>query len=386
MRSTCLKAIVIGGVLACGAGQAAHAQLMLKIPLPAHSRLTPVQRLNREGVTAVEKKDYSRASQLFYRAYLYDPADPFTLNNLGYISELQGHLNRADKFYKLASEQGSNADIDMSNLKGLKGKPMKVAFENLTEKPMQVNRMNVDAMTLLAQGRNLQAIELLQHALTIEPDDAFTLNNLGAADEAMGNYPQALKYYQQAANSPSSAVVVVTAKSAWSGKPVTAVARANIARLRKEMKGVNSSVVQAALYNRLGVFASNENNQAAARNDFLRAYALDPSNAFSLNNRGYVAEMDGDLESAQYFYQKAQQSGGADTRVGLATNHAAQGQPLSQVASGSTGKVDGALAIYTRNHLSQPGTIELTPRGGSRLQPPSAKKPPPQSRNGGSHK
>src|ERR1700735_3236668 len=87
----------------------------LKITLPRRSQLTPVQRLNRDGVDAVRKQQYDKAEALFYKAYLYDPSDPFTLNNLGYIAELQGELDRAQQFYKLASEQGTDAYIDRSN-------------------------------------------------------------------------------------------------------------------------------------------------------------------------------------------------------------------------------------------------------------------------------
>ncbi|MHB1858453.1 MAG: tetratricopeptide repeat protein, partial [Acidobacteriaceae bacterium] len=58
----------------------------LRITVPKHSHLTPVQRLNREGVEAVRKHEYEKAEAMFYRAYLYDASDPFTLNNLGYIS------------------------------------------------------------------------------------------------------------------------------------------------------------------------------------------------------------------------------------------------------------------------------------------------------------
>src|SRR5712672_2914853 len=79
-----------------------------RITIPMRGRLTPVQRLNREGVDAVKKRELQKAEELFYKAYLYDPADPFTLNNLGYIAELEGQLDRANYFYKLASEQGSD--------------------------------------------------------------------------------------------------------------------------------------------------------------------------------------------------------------------------------------------------------------------------------------
>lgn len=385
MQSAFFKVIAIATVLAGGAVPSARAEHVLKIPIPMRSRLTPVQRLNRDGVKAVEKNNYRKAEQLFYKAYLYDPSDPFTLNNLGYVSELRGQLDRANQFYKLASEQGSSANIDMSNMADLKGKPMTYAFEDLREVPMQVNRMNVDAMTLLSQGRAFEASQLLQHALALEPRNPFTMNNLGAADETMGDYEDALKYYDSAARSGSAATVVVTENNSWSGKPVTKMAAANADRLQKWMRNINQRAAEAALYNRRGVYASNENDWAAARQDFLRAYSLDPENAFSLNNRGYVAEMDGDLESAQFFYQKAQQAMNAGTRVGLATSNQALGSSLSHVAADSTYKVNGALANYSRQRHVETGPIGLTPRNGAQPAPPATGAPQAPNNPGRSH-
>jgi Flp pilus assembly protein TadD len=393
MNSKSLNVIVAIGAVIAGIGlvPCAHAQRKLRIMIPMRSRLTPVQRLNRKGVEAVKKNDYKRAEHDFYKAYLYDPSDPFTLNNLGYISELQGQLASADKFYKLASEQGSNADIDMSNVSSLKGRPMKLAFEDLRERPMQVNRMNVDAMSLLSQGRGFEATQLLQHALALEPQNAFTLNNLGAADETIGDYTDALKYYDQAAGANSSQSVAITENRSWRGRSISKMAAANAARLQSWMKNINPGAAEAELYNRRGVFAVNANNWEAARKDFLQAYSLDPSSAYSLNNRGYVAEMDGDLESAQYFYQKAEQAGGADTRVGLATDQSLQGEALSNVAADSTEKVNGALANYRRERRTQTGPIQLTPRNGAQVAPPATGAPqPPKDQNqnnnpGGGH-
>ena len=378
MLSTPLKLITLSAaILALGSFglPGAWGQRTWKITIPMRSRLTPVQRLNRDGVEAVRKNDYRKASQLFYKAYLDDPADPFTLNNLGYISELQGQLDRANKFYKLASEQGSGADIDMSNIPELKGKPMRNAFEDLQQTPMQVNRMNVDAMTLLNQNRGFEAVELLQHALSLEPQNAFTMNNLGVADETIGDYSGAMQYYNRAAAANSPATVVVTQNDNWSGKPVSKMAATNARRLQDWLRNVNQKAAEAALYNRRGVFEVNENNWTAAKQDFLRAYSLDPSSAFSLNNRGFVAEMEGDLESAQYFYDKAQQAGDADGRVGLASAQLARGEKLSNLAANSTYKVNGALATFGRERRIQNVPIELTPRNGAVQAPPAAKSP-----------
>src|SRR6202790_3769939 len=125
----------------------------LKLTLPKRSHLTPVQRLNREGVDAIQKHNYEKAETLFYQAYLFDPADPFTLYNLGYVSELKGQLDRAQKLYGLASEQATDAVIDRTSVQQLEGKPMRDAFGTLKDVPMQVNRMNVEAIRLLSQGR-----------------------------------------------------------------------------------------------------------------------------------------------------------------------------------------------------------------------------------------
>src|SRR5258708_39207706 len=91
--------IVMAGAMV---GWAAHnAQAGdLKIPLPPHrSKLTPVQKPNREGVEAVKKHHYEKARTLFYRAYLFDPDDPFPLNNIGYISELERNAETSRSLY-----------------------------------------------------------------------------------------------------------------------------------------------------------------------------------------------------------------------------------------------------------------------------------------------
>src|ERR1700678_1318979 len=121
--------------LVAGIAPLAWASDVVKITLPRRSELTPVQRLNREGGEGVNKRNDEKAAALFYKAYLFDPADPFTLNNLGYISELQGELDRAQKFYALAAQQGGDAFVDRSNSKQLEGKPMSYALNSLKDVP-----------------------------------------------------------------------------------------------------------------------------------------------------------------------------------------------------------------------------------------------------------
>lgn len=377
---SCKTALAIASLLGVGA-QAALARDTITITIPRHSSLTFVQRLNREGVLAIEKHDYAKAANLFYKAYLFDPSDPFTLNNLGYISELEGQLDRASKFYKLAAEQGSNADIDVSSVKELRGQPMQAAFTALRNAPMRVNRLNLEAVNLLSEGRNFEAAGLLQQALSLDPSDPFTLNNLGAADEATGDLGGAMKYYTAAADSRASDAVAVTQNRSWQGKSVSEMAAANAMRLEGQFQEGDSGQMQVALLSRQGVFAANENDWLTAKRDFMQAYALDPANAFTLNNRGYVAERDGDLESAQFFYQKAGQAYGAGFPVGLATSPSVKGQALSRVATQSRLQVDGAIDVYSRERRGQPGSIELTPRGGAAAGEPTALPQQPSSPN-----
>lgn len=345
------------------------------IKIPRRSELTPVQRLNRRGVDAIKKHDYKSAESLFYKAYLYDPADPFTLNNLGYVSELEGNLERAQKFYGLAAEQGSNATIDFSSAKHLEGKPMRDAVVNLQDATMRVNRMNINAMRLLSQNRGFEALDLLKKTLALDPHNAFTLNNLGVASEAVGDFNGALRYYLTAASSHSAEPTIVAADKAWRGKPVSDMAAASAKSLEKRIRDTGSASSQALMLTIRGVFEANQNNWDAARQDFLKAYSLDPNSAFTLNNRGFVAEQDGDLETAQYFYGKAQRAENAAASVGLATQLAAEGESLETVAGTSNGKVDDALEVYSQKRRQEQAPVELTPRGGA-SEPSNTPAPP----------
>jgi len=359
------------------AGEAAWAG-DLHITIPRRSELTPVQKLNREGVEAVQKHDYEKAEAIFYKAYLYDPSDPFTLNNLGYVSEMRGNLDEAQKSYAMAAKQGCTAVVDMSSAKKLEGKPMLDALNNVNDKLMQGNLMNVEAVELLSQNRNFEAQRLLTKALALNPRDPFTLNNLAVAEEATGDLQDALKYYEQASATGSSERIVVTQKKAWRGKPVSEIAADSAQRLREKMQGMSPSQTQAMMLTYRGVVAANRNDWETAKKDFLEAYRLDPNDAFTLNNAGYVSERNGDVETAQFFYTRARQAGSASTRVGLATRSLAEGQPLFTVAADSDHAIDRELARYHQERQQETGPIELIPRGPGGTNPPSNNQQNPQ--------
>jgi len=355
----------------------AGAQKTIRITIPRHSELTPVQRLNREGVEAVRRQQYDQAEAIFYKAYLYDPSDPFTLNNLGYIAELQGQLDRAENFYKLAAEQGTNAYIDQSNEKELEGKRMSYALDSLKDVPMRVNRMNFDALTLLSQNRGAEAESLLQTALTLDPQNSFTLNNLGVAEEAIGDDVLALKYYRAAAASGSTEPAVVTQTGAWRGRPISQMAADNAQRLEARMQELNSDQARSAMLASRGVAAINRNDWNAARQDFLEAYRLNPYSAFSLNNAGYVAEREGDVETAEFFYAKAQQADDASAPVGTATRNDVEGRALEAVAVRNDEETEDKLDQEREARRLQKGPIELLHRNGTPVTTSEPAQPPP---------
>ena len=355
----------------------------LRIPLPKRSLVTPVQRLNRDGVEAIRKHRYQKAKELFYRAYLYDPDDPFTLNNLGYIAELEGQVERAQRFYALAAQQASEAQVDVASLKRAEGRPVRAVVGNVGDLAMKVNRDNIEAMRLLSQGRIPEADMLLQRTLQQQPGNPFTLNNLGVTKEIEGDVESGLKYYTTAANARSGRPVVVTKDRFWRGKTISEMAAENARRLSDIMHSPESSSVKASRLNLAGVSALNRNDAAEARRNFRRAYAFDPSSAFSLNNVGYLAEMDGDWETAQSFYEQAQKAYRSDVRVGLATRHAAEGLRLSEVAADNGQGAESKMVAAQRIRQREQGPIELKRRDGRPVEdrpaaPPNTPPPVPQ--------
>ena len=349
----------------------------LKIEIPKRSHLTPVQRLNRDGVEALRKHEYEKAEKIFYKAYLFDPDDPFTLNNLGYISELKGEVERAHQFYTLASQHASEAVIARSTSESLRGKPMQAALA-VPELPMQMNHDNVEAVRLLSLGRASEADLLLERALKRDPNNVFTLNNLGVAKETEGETQDALRLYERAAASRSDATAIVTLNQQWRGKRVTEMAAQNGKRLRSRMSTENTLAAQVAILNLRGVSALNRNDVEAAIGDFRQAYKIDPTNAFVLNNIGYVSELRGDRETAQFYYDEAARAGNANAVVGLATRQSAQGRALFQVADNNDSAVTNQLTAEQEMRRRQRAPAVLLRRDNSVVQEPISPAQNPQ--------
>jgi Flp pilus assembly protein TadD len=241
---------------------------------------------------------------------------------------------------------------------------------------MQINHDNVEAVRLLSQGRGPEADLLLQQTLKKDPQNVFTLNNLGVAKDMEGESEEALKLYDAASAAHSDAAAVVTLDHSWRGKPVIEMAAENARSLRTRMENRNTIEARVANFNLRGVSAINRNDLRAADQAFRQAYALDPNNAFALNNIGYVAEMEGDRETAEFFYNSARTAGGSTQTVVLATRRSAEGVKLAQVAADNGTKVDTKVTQERDERRRHREPILLRRRDNSVVEEPAT---PPQN-------
>lgn len=365
-------------VLVLGAA-VANAQ-SIHISLPKRTKPTPVQKLNQDGVKAIQHHKLDQARKLFYKAYLLDPDDPFTLNNLGYISELNGDIERAQRYYELAAENTSDATIDRSTREGYKGKSVAEVAGRAVDAQMQINRYNVQAMGLLMKDRAPEADLVLQKALQLDPRNPFTLNNLGFAKEKEGEYETALTFYSRAANTDSNEPIIVAVNKKWRGRKISDVARGNVKAVQKLLEKEDTPESKVTRLNLQGVSAMNRNDHAAARQYFQRAYKIDSTNAFTLNNMGYLAEMDGDRETAGFFYEKAQDANRNGAVAAVATRKDVEGKPIRSVAAYGDNMISERMEVEREVRAREAGNapVLLKKRDGSAIaEPDKAPEPLP---------
>jgi Flp pilus assembly protein TadD len=356
----------------------------LKVRVPQRSITVPTQKLNREGVAELRRGHQEKAKRLFYRAYLLDPGDPFTLNNLGYVAELDGDSNRALRYYALAAKQHTDALIDRSSEAALNGKPFDEVFRHVQGSDIEVSRVSEQAIVLLQDGRVFEARNVLRSLVLRYPQDPFLLNNLGYAMEFLGDLDGALRYYSAAASTHSMKPVVVTPRAKWRGRPISEVAAANAVAIVEQISRGEGSEAATARLNLRGVVALNDNDPSGAREFFLQAYQRDPQNAFSLNNLGYIAELEGDWESAEAFYQTARSAREATDRVSYSTRPDAEGQKIGSLADDNQVGVKATLTGLQEAKRRAGKPVELqrrdstsSPRKTTTPVPPVEMEPPP---------
>jgi Flp pilus assembly protein TadD len=350
----------------------------LRITIPKRSESTPVQKLNQAGVREIQKHHLDKAKRLFYRAYLIDPDDPFTLNNLGYISELQGEIDRAQRYYQLAAqENNSQTVIAMASSRKLEGHKLSDVTTSYGSLELRINRGNILAMSLLEQGRNPEAEDILRETLKLDPRNPFTLNNLGFVMESEGDLQSALRYYNDASITHSVEPIVVSLDPHLRGKPISDIAFRNEEAVRARLASERSNQDQAARLQVQGVSALNHNDPEKAYQDFQQAYKLDPQDAFSLNNMGFVSEAQGDEETANEFYNAAQRSGDSGLPVKIASHHEMVGEAVGQVAGSNSQSSEADLQAEAEAKRRNNAPIVLRRRDNTPVTAPQTQTPRP---------
>jgi Flp pilus assembly protein TadD len=349
-----------------------------RISLPKGARLTPVQQLNREGVKEAKRGHLAKAKERFVKAYLLDPNDPFTLNNLGYVAELEGDADRALRYYQLAGNFTTEAVIDEATSPGLKGQPVIAAFQSSQASEYQTNKANFRAMSLIEKGRVFEAELVLKRALQTDPKNPFLLDSLGYVMESEGDLQAALQYYTEAASLNSEEQVFLTPVKKWRGKPISQVAARSADAVREALEKGEDTEARVTRLNLQGVSALNHADTASAQKYFTNAYKLDPENAFTLNNLGYIDELNGDRETAEMYYEAARTAEQANERVTYATRSDAEGRKLGSLAQTNQGDVNATLKAIQERKRRVRRPVQLMVRNGS-FEAPAIEELKPQS-------
>jgi len=197
--------------------------------------------------------------------------------------------------------------------------------------------------------------------------------------EAEGDLDKALDYYTKAAALHSSESVVVAVDPHWRGKAISQVAASNAEAVRRRLAAEDSVEARAARLDLQGVYALNHNDPAKARVDFQQAYKLDPQNAFALNNRGYVAEMEGDQESANDYYMAAKQGEGAGQRAAATSHLEMKNMRLADVADNNDQITQANLEAKQEQRRRLGAPIELRRRDNTANT--NTNEPPPVEEN-----
>jgi Flp pilus assembly protein TadD len=334
--------------------------------------------LNRDGVRELKRGHVKKAKQLFVKAYLLDPDDPFTLNNLGYIAEIEGEVDRALKYYQLAANTSTEAVIDEASRKGLKGQSVNMAFQSSQTSGFQGNKANFQALTLLEKGRVFEAEKVLKDAIQSGPKNPFLLDSLGFVMESEGDLQSALQYYTDAANLHSDERVLLTPQKKWRGKTISEIAAHNAEEVRQSIEKGEDTAAQVARLNLRGVAALNHNDASDARKFFAEAYQIDPQNAFTLNNLGYIDELSGDRETAEMYYEAARVARQANERVTYATRADAEGRRVGPLAETNQDAVEVTLKAIQQRKRQSRRPVQLIVRSNG-VQPAAnePKQPPP---------
>jgi hypothetical protein len=159
--------------------------------------------------------------------------------------------------------------------------------------------------------------------------------------------------------------VFLTPIKKWRGKPISEVAARSASAVREALAKGEDTETRVARLNLRGVSALNHAATGDAQKYFFDAYRLDPSNAFTLNNIGYIDELNGDRESAEMYYDAARTAEQANDRVTYSTRSDAEGRKIGSLAGTNQGDVNATLKAIQQRKRRVRRPIQLMLRGGN---------------------
>ncbi len=170
-------------------------------------------------------------------------------------------------------------------------------------------------------------------------------------------------------------------RQSWRGKPISEIAQANANKVQNLMEHEQSISAKVARLNTRGVAAINRNDYKLARQYFDEAYKLDPKNAFALNNMGYLSELDGDKETADFYYDKAREADQSSMKVAYASRKDVEGMKLASVANDSDDAVNKAIDEAAALRRAEGGPVVLRYRNNQPVMEPATPPKPLQPEN-----
>ena len=108
-----------------------------------------------------------------------------------------------------------------------------------------------------------------------------------------------------------------------------------------------------------------------AEQDFRKAYALDPNNAFAVNNIGYLSEIEGDRETAQFFYERRRAVAGANDNGGIGLSKLGGRVEVVQVAEQNDAKVEAKVLQERDARRARDEPVLLRRRDNSVVEEPA---------------
>jgi len=273
---------------------------------------------NNIGVYLLNKGEYDEAAGYFRRALEVSPGHRNAIDNLMLVLELKREARESTL------------------------PPTRAQLENIEDIAREIEFLNETGKRQGTAGNYDAAIGLFNRAVELDPNYAETYNNLGYVYFIKGDMDFAEEYF----------------KKALEADPGHESARANleiVARQKKIMK-VND-------LNARGIRKGLEGDMDGAAVLFEEAIAVDPANAESYNNMGYLYSLKEDYARAESYFKKALEMDPAHARAGANLAEVSRLRRLKTAVAlneqgrekGIAGDIDGAILLFEKAVEAAPG-------------------------------